>query len=174
VPARPQLSWCADQGKAGFLARFFADNVGLDYISYGELVGPRALSRDAWHPELATILKDEIASRLVAAGAGTGQSDQPVLVAESQERVLGLALVKVVTAAPTSYAVLEDLVVDRSSRGHGIGRAMMAFIVESMRERGCRRLFLESGSSNQRAHKFFHREGFEPCAVFMMKMLDRS
>jgi GNAT superfamily N-acetyltransferase len=144
VPDSLQFSWCSDTRIAGALARFFVNNVGPEYISYGELVRPRALSPDAWRPELAEILKDEIASRLLEAAAGTGISNHPILLAESQGTVVGLALVTIVPNAPTPHAVVEDLAVDCSLRGHGIGKAMMSFIVETTRERGCNRLFLES------------------------------
>ena len=45
-------------------------------------------------------------------------------------------------------------------RGQGIGRALVASIVETARERGCARVQLTSNRRRDRAHAFYERLGF--------------
>jgi GNAT superfamily N-acetyltransferase len=49
---------------------------------------------------------------------------------------------------------------------------VLDWIAAEARAHGIRRLFLESGANNERAHAFFEREGFRPTSVVMMKSLD--
>jgi GNAT superfamily N-acetyltransferase len=50
-------------------------------------------------------------------------------------------------------------------RGQGIGRALIASIVETARERGCARVQLTSNRRRDRAHAFYERLGFTPSHV---------
>ena len=57
--------------------------------------------------------------------------------------------------------VVEDVVVDPSRQGQGIGRQMMAFAIEQCRQRGCYKVALSSNLKRERAHKFYDSIGFE-------------
>ena len=70
---------------AGVFAGAQPRNVGPEYISYGELVGRRALSPGVWRSDLADILKDEIEARLQGPGA-EARASHPVLIAEQDGR----------------------------------------------------------------------------------------
>ena len=57
-------------------------------------------------------------------------------------------------------AVIEDLCVDGSLRGQGIGRAMMLFAMELARRVGCYKLVLSSNKARTGAHRFYRSLGF--------------
>jgi ribosomal protein S18 acetylase RimI-like enzyme len=169
MPDRILPVWCDSPLRAPELAEFFARNVGSEYISHAELQGGRALSPTEWRPDLKDVLAAEIAPRL-ASGA-SGPDGQPIAVAEQGGMLVALALVTFAASAPGSFAVIEDLIVSPDTRGRGIGKAMLDWIAAEALKRGIRRLFLESGLANQRAHDFFEREGFHQTSMVMMKSL---
>jgi ribosomal protein S18 acetylase RimI-like enzyme len=55
---------------------------------------------------------------------------------------------------------LEDLYVDESARGHGLGGAILAFALELARERGARRIQLDANAANEPAQALYRRYGF--------------
>lgn len=58
-------------------------------------------------------------------------------------------------------AIAEDVVVDASHRGQGIGRQLMAHAVALAREAGCYKLALSSNRKREHAHAFYESLGFE-------------
>jgi ribosomal protein S18 acetylase RimI-like enzyme len=163
MTGKTTVAWCGTPSRAAELATFFARNVEPDYISHAELQGGRALSPTEWRPDLVEILRAEIDARLAG---GT------IAVAEEQGALLALAFVTFADEAPVPFAVVEDLIVAPETRGRGVGKAMLDWIAAESRARGIRRLFLESGVNNERAHGFFEREGFRPTSVVMMRELE--
>jgi GNAT superfamily N-acetyltransferase len=164
------IAWCETPARASELADFFAGNVGPDYISHAELHGERALSPTEWRPDLREVLRAEIAPRLAA--GSPGPDSQAIAVAEQGGVLLALAYVTFAASAPVPFAIGEDLIVSPGTRSRGVGKAMLDWLADEARARGIRRLFLESGITNKRAHDFFEREGFRPTSVVMMKSLD--
>ena len=164
------IKWCGTPARAAELADFFAENVGPHYISHAELQGRRALSPTEWRSNLRDVLREEMAPRL-AAGA-PGPASQPIAVAEEGGALVALAYVTFAGDAPVPFAIVEDLIVSPATRGRGVGKAVLDWIAAKARAHGIRRLFLESGVDNGRAHDFFEREGFRPTSVVMMKELD--
>ncbi len=57
-------------------------------------------------------------------------------------------------------AIVEDVCVDASARGQGIGRAMMDFAMDIARQNGCYKLVLSSNGARTRAHDFYRSLGF--------------
>jgi ribosomal protein S18 acetylase RimI-like enzyme len=55
---------------------------------------------------------------------------------------------------------LEDLYVDESARGTGLGRALVNAAFDRARERGCRRIELDVNESNTAAIAFYEQLGF--------------
>ena len=166
------IAWCDTPLRATELADFFAANVGSDYISHAELQGGRALSPTEWRSDLREILRAEIEPRLIA--GSPGPDGKPIAIAEQDGALGALAYVTFAGSAPVPFAVIEDLIVTSALRGHGVGKAVIDWIATQARAQGIRRLFLESGITNKRAHDFFEREGFRPVSMVMMKSLDRG
>lgn len=55
---------------------------------------------------------------------------------------------------------VDDLVTDETERSTGAGHAMLAYLEQVARDRGCPGFDLESGTQRTRAHRFYLREGF--------------
>jgi hypothetical protein len=104
-----------------------------------------------------------------AEGSPTRDS-KPILVAENKH---GLAALSFVTfdSQWVLHAIIEDLVVSPTQRSEG-GKAVIDWIANEARVRDIKRLMLESGLTNERAHEFFEeREGFVACSKVMMRQL---
>jgi GNAT superfamily N-acetyltransferase len=162
-----RIDWCNDPSDVGRLAAFFAENVTQSYISHSELQFGRAQTPDQWFPNLQAVLKAEIEQR-VPCGPG---AQLRVASAHSGDELVGIAFITVNLEVPIPFLVLEDIVVDRSKRGGGIGQQMLDWIFARAKEEGIRRAFLESGKDNHDAHQFFQRNGFEQLSVVMMTEL---
>jgi GNAT superfamily N-acetyltransferase len=65
-------------------------------------------------------------------------------------------------AAPDAW--LEDLFVRESARRAGVGDALVALAVERARERGAKRIELDTGEDNAPALALYERHGFSPCS----------
>src|SRR5881392_3780121 len=55
---------------------------------------------------------------------------------------------------------LEDLFVRETARGAGLGAALVSLAIERARERGCRRVELDTNESNDAALALYRRMGF--------------
>ncbi|WP_437782239.1 GNAT family N-acetyltransferase [Sorangium sp. So ce1097] len=86
-----------------------------------------------------------------------------LLVAEIEGRVGGafhLTIIQYVTNHGGRVAQIEDVIVDPSLRGRGVGEAMMRWAIDEARRRGCVRVQLTSNKARLRAHRFYERLGF--------------
>lgn len=68
-------------------------------------------------------------------------------------------------------AHIEEIVVREAMRGQGIGTALLEHIIAAARERGCRRVELDSAFHRKEAHQFYERHGFENRAYLFSKTL---
>jgi GNAT superfamily N-acetyltransferase len=66
-------------------------------------------------------------------------------------------------------AFVEELVVDSSFRGRGIGGEIIKRLQELARAKGCKRLELDSGFHRTQAHLFYEHLGFEKRAFLFSK-----
>jgi len=64
-----------------------------------------------------------------------------------------------------------DLVVEQDRRGSGVGTALVERAVQIARQRGCRRVELDSGFHRTEAHRFYEKRGFEKRAFLFSKIL---
>ena len=54
---------------------------------------------------------------------------------------------------------VDDLVTTEAARSQGVGRALLAYLVERAHAAGCQVLDLDSGVQRRDAHRFYMREG---------------
>jgi GNAT superfamily N-acetyltransferase len=94
--------------------------------------------------------------RLVADPAVT------LLVARDGDDIIGTTTVIVYTTPFWIKARLDEVVVDASARGEGVGEALVSAALEIGRERGAQVAELQSGRGPQRAaaHRLYERLGF--------------
>lgn len=61
----------------------------------------------------------------------------------------------------TPFGLLEDVFVDDSLRGEGLGRTIVKAIIEEAKARGCYKLIATSRYSRPSVHELYQRLGFE-------------
>jgi ribosomal protein S18 acetylase RimI-like enzyme len=66
---------------------------------------------------------------------------------------------------------IDELVVDKSFRGRDIGSNLMNEAMDNAKEKGCKRLELDSAFENEDAHRFYERLGLEKRAHLFSKEL---
>ncbi|HET8699012.1 MAG TPA: GNAT family N-acetyltransferase [Gammaproteobacteria bacterium] len=66
-------------------------------------------------------------------------------------------------AAP--FGLLEDVFVDESQRGGGVGTALVNEVIGAARELGCYKLIATSRTSRPKVHELYERLGFEKHGV---------
>lgn len=68
------------------------------------------------------------------------------------------------TRGASPYAVIENVVVDESHRGTGLGKQIMAATLQSAWDAGCYKAMLLTGSRTPGTHAFYRSCGFSPDA----------
>ena len=66
-------------------------------------------------------------------------------------------------AAP--FGLLEDVFVEESQRGSGVGSALVKEVIAAAREAGCYKLIATSRTSRPKVHELYERLGFEKHGV---------
>jgi GNAT superfamily N-acetyltransferase len=93
--------------------------------------------------------------RMLAAG-------QRVLIAVSDDAVVATATLIVcpnLSHGGRPYAIVENVVVDESRRGAGLGELLLRRAIDLAREAGCYKLSLTSNRARTDAHRFYGRIG---------------
>jgi GNAT superfamily N-acetyltransferase len=91
-----------------------------------------------------------------------GSPHLTILVAEVNGTIQGtcaLAFLPNINHNAMPYCVLENMVVDQSARGAGLGRALVDHAVELARKKGCYKLSLTSNLQREEAHRFYESAG---------------
>ena len=86
------------------------------------------------------------------------------LVIDAGSRLAATAYLNVIpnlTRSASPYAVIENVVVDESLRGTGIGKRMMAAALERAWAAGCYKAMLLTGSRRASTHAFYRACGFD-------------
>lgn len=69
-------------------------------------------------------------------------------------------------------ALINELVVDRSARGQGLGRALVQAAVAEARSRGMDEIEVGTERNNQAARSFYHRVGFDQEYILLGQEFD--
>ena len=95
------------------------------------------------------------------------------LVAERDGRLVGLThyLLHRSTWAPVCYCYLEDLFVDPSLRGGGVGRRLIAGVESEARAAGASRLYWMTHETNETAQRLYNKVADRPGFVQYRKKL---
>lgn len=146
------------------------------------------LARPADAPVLATLLGELFAQEREFAPDRSAQLrglslifDQGdavrIVVAEVGGEVIGMGALHylVSTYLGAKVAMLEDVVVTASRRGTGIGKALMAGLIEQARTDGCQRITLLTDHDNETGQAFYQSFGFSRSTMLPYRlMLARS
>ena len=115
-----------------------------DQLNPGDVAAPREY--------LAALLDRIVASEHFA-----------IVVATQRERVVATCYLNVIpnlTRSGASYAIVENVVVDASLRGGGLGQQVVRFALDEAWRRGCYKVLLQTGSRDPRVHRFYAACGF--------------
>lgn len=92
-----------------------------------------------------------------------------VCVAQDDDQVIGL-----ITASlrPTLWhagpvALIDELIVDQTARGQGVGKALIDAIVVWARKRGASEIEVSTEKDNEPAQAYYLRQGFEHESVLL-------
>jgi GNAT superfamily N-acetyltransferase len=96
-----------------------------------------------------------------------------VLVYQSGKKIVGTCTAYIL---PRLYrgrplGVLDTIVVDSDSRGHGVGRKLIEEAAQICRKAGCGQVNLTSNTQRVRAHRFYESLGFEPTYIGFRRAL---
>ena len=69
---------------------------------------------------------------------------------------------------------VEDVFVSADARGSGLGRELVSFAIERARERGCRRMELDTGADNAAAQGLYRSLGFRDNGIFMRRPIPEN
>jgi GNAT superfamily N-acetyltransferase len=102
-----------------------------------------------------------------------GNGEAVLLIAESESRPVGYAVVRPLEAPATweigeRGAELESLAVLSDARRGGVGRMLIAAVRDVARRWGAAHLSVGVAHANHDAIRFYEREGFEPFYVLML------
>lgn len=94
-----------------------------------------------------------------------------VVVAEEAGKVVGMATLQLVisTAEGGPAGLIEDVVVDESHRGRGIGQALMDHLSAWAGERGLTRLQLLADRDNGPALDFYRKQGWTTTRLIALR-----
>jgi ribosomal protein S18 acetylase RimI-like enzyme len=110
-------------------------------------------------PQLSSSSPPPTAAEL---GAIVASPDSVLFVARADGAVVG-SLTLAFYRIPTGLkAWIEDVVVDGSARGLGVGESLNRAAIEEARRRGAKNVSLTSRSSREAANRLYQRLGFVP------------
>jgi ribosomal-protein-alanine N-acetyltransferase len=81
------------------------------------------------------------------------------LIAETDGRVAGFAVIRLLICGEYGEAELESIVVASAWQGRGLGRALMSSALDRVRSLGVHRLDLEVRASNREAIRLYQKAG---------------
>lgn len=104
--------------------------------------------------------------------------ENPIFIAAEGDTVLGYAFCQMVThekdpvMTDRTELYLDDLCVDESTRGMGVGKALYAAVKKYAAQRKCHSVFLNVWNCNERAYEFYVNLGLTPRKTYMEALLD--
>lgn len=104
--------------------------------------------------------------------------NNPIFIAAEGEKVLGYGFCQMVrhdkdpVMTDRLELYLDDLCVDASTRGMGVGKTLYEAIRKYAKARNCHSVSLNVWSCNESAHKFYVNLGLTPRKTYMEELLD--
>ncbi|MEJ2453277.1 MAG: GNAT family N-acetyltransferase [Candidatus Thiodiazotropha sp.] len=98
-------------------------------------------------------------------------NDAYIVVAIHDGDIIGMATLQTLisTAEGGPCGLIEDVVVDESHRGHGVGKALMKHLVGWAEEEGLTRLQLLADCGNAAAMDFYRKDGWSMTSLTALR-----
>lgn len=84
-----------------------------------------------------------------------------VFVARDGKKIVGIGLLVIMPVLVEQRGRIEDVVVDESCRGKGVGRELMEMLLLAARGKGLAAIELSSGPQREAANALYKKLGFE-------------
>ncbi|MDB5271867.1 MAG: GCN5-related N-acetyltransferase [Chitinophagaceae bacterium] len=96
-----------------------------------------------------------------------------ILVLEKDNIIIGMVnlLYTISTALGAKVVLLEDMVMDTSARGKGLGSELMQAAIAWSRKKECKRITLLTDGMNSSAITFYEKQGFQISEMLPMRFL---
>jgi GNAT superfamily N-acetyltransferase len=161
MPPNLTLHWITSPTAKAITARAIAEIMVSDpaYICRDEYTDGFSADGRTWNKDAAEALTGfflndpEMQNRLF------------VQASDKTNAFLGGVVIEPSHNGHEKYWTIEDLVVTPAARRHGVGEALLNFLMHQARKTGVARLMLESGVSNSGAHTLFTNKGFAPIST---------
>ena len=117
---------------------------------------------------------DEDAQRRGLLAILTMPSTGMILVIRENGRIVGMVslLYTISTALGGRVALLEDMVIEKSSRKKGYGRTLLKACLRYAKENGCLRITLLTDHDNDVAIAFYESEGFRRSPMIPLRLVN--
>ncbi len=94
-----------------------------------------------------------------------------IFVLKQNDAILGMInlLFTISTAEGGSVIILEDLIIQRDYRGHGLGGRLLEYALDYARKKDFKRITLLTDRVNAEAQRFYKRHGFFESAMMPMR-----
>ena len=117
-------------------------------------------------------LRPQLAGRYLERLREVFASGAEMAVAVVDGRVAGITVFRVIEKTHSGRELYcDDLVTDEARRSTGVGHALIDYMERICAERGCDTFALDSGSTRQRAHRFYFREGLTISSFHFVKKI---
>lgn len=99
------------------------------------------------------------------------KSGKIFLLAKKDKDVIGLISLSIKLDIQNQGKVgqIEELIVDESNRGNGVGKKLIEEIDRIAKKKGCLELDLSSNKKRKKAHKFYRKLGFKDTAYLFWR-----
>ncbi len=96
-----------------------------------------------------------------------------ILVLKGDGKILGMVslLYSISTALGGKVAILEDMIIHKDFRNHGLGKELLGEVVRFSKERNCLRLTLLTDFNNDSAIQFYQQFGFKKSEMIPMRLV---
>lgn len=135
-----------------------------DIPRIAELISQLAIHEGVEPPDPARLVL------ILEAIIGTGSSTY--LLAEEDGRAVGVMQLRwgLSTWSAAPYGYIEDFFVVEDMRRKGIGKAMLEMACHLARERGCMELSLDVRQDNEKARRFYAKNGFREEGSILLEL----
>jgi len=162
-----EVKWVREDGDTKALAQLFVDNATIDYISHSEIQEGRAVNENSWSKDLLSHINTE----LQAASKNETFQAANIAAAYLDNKPVGYLLVEYADEGNGLFAILSDIVVDRTYQRHHVGTTLADWTLAQLRKEGIQSLYAESNLKNTAAHHFLEKQGMKAVSkVFRMEL----
>lgn len=102
--------------------------------------------------------------------AMTNDANVALFVARDGEKIIGMATLYMIQKLGKRGGYVEDVVVDESYRGQGLGRKLMTTLMAEAKKEGLIQLYLTSRPDRIAAHKLYESLGFQKVETDVFKL----